>query len=86
MTDAVDGDVLIMDLAVAHAALRKMRKLIEDNASAEEPKDAATLRQVFSLMLDASSGVAGAVAVLKLRDEMREAVARTNRTALRLVK
>ncbi len=75
MSDPGEDDILEMDIAVARAALKKARHLIEVNADCDEPQDAATLRQVFSLILDASSGVAGAAAVITMRNQMRGAIA-----------
>ncbi len=80
--------ILEMDLAVALSALRKMRRLMEDNATSDKPDDAAILRQSYSLMLDASAGVAGAHAVVKTRRELADTLAPPPalRRALRVVK
>jgi hypothetical protein len=59
------------DLSVALAKLRAARRLMEDNALAAVPSDAATLRSVMSLVMDASGPVAGALAVLRMEDELR---------------
>ncbi len=83
--DAVDVDLLEMDLEVICAAAKKARHLLEDNADKDDPtNDALTLRQVYSLMLDISGAAAGARAMLKLRKEMLAALA--SAPVLRLVK
>ncbi len=86
------GDLVEADLTRAHGAVMTARHLIEDNADKDydDQDDAAVLRQVYALLLDAGCGVAGARAVIRLRGEMACALekADTERPAsnLRLVK
>ncbi len=89
-----------MDLSVAFAAIVKARAAIEDNADAHPlacgctacpgtlRDDGATLRLVYHHLLTASAGVTGAIAILRLRGEMAEALESETRRAptLRIVK
>jgi len=77
------------DLLVAIDKLCQARKALEDNADAETPADSKTLREVYSLITSAHMAVAGALAVLRLEDEMTAALqgAPTERPArLRVIK
>jgi hypothetical protein len=55
-------------LMVAQCALREARRRCESNACSDSPRDAATLREVYALILDALPPVTGALGVLQLLD------------------
>lgn len=83
---AAMSDIVDVNLSVALTALHKARLLVEGTIVGDE---AATLRHVYALLLDASGPVAGARAVLRQCAELDAVLgaADTGRTShLRLVK
>lgn len=73
---AIDTSLTIeMDLAVALAAIKRGRNIIEDNADADDStKDAAALRAVYDQLITAMHGVASALGQVRHRDELRAAI------------
>lgn len=71
-------DALDSCLAVALAAARKARALVEDNADLDidAQNDGLTNRRVYAHLLDVVSGIAGAIALIerrrKLADDLEE--------------
>ncbi len=84
MPYVVGSNVVEMDLSVALSQAQAARNLIEDTADMDDPtKDAEALRRVYAYLIDVTGGIAGAMAVLRMRGELSEAIKPV--PALRLV-
>ncbi len=84
MSNVIGSHIVEMDLAVALSQAQAARRLIEDTADMDDPtKDAAALRRVYAYLIDVTGGIAGAMAVLRMRGELSEAIKPT--PTLRLV-